>query len=240
MIEDDAKDKKEDRRKHIKNKHLLDKKDIFLENNRINISKKEFKQNKIKTFVDDNTNNFSSLSDAEHQKGELLVLYFAKDDKPEEKFMEVKKAYSELNKAISSLSKELKDKAMTKYNEILDRLESKASELAVAIDSNNLPDRQKWLDKIKKLSSIPEIKLILSKASDFETENIQILFQIKSKEDESKGKIARLFTMLSMVEEPGGKNYIEIGNEEELDAFIQKFRERVLIQLKQNKIVGLK
>ncbi len=47
MIEDDAKDKKEDRRKHIKNKHLLDKKDIFLENNRINVSKKEFKQKKL-------------------------------------------------------------------------------------------------------------------------------------------------------------------------------------------------
>lgn len=49
MIEDnskDSKDKKEDRRRHIKNKEL-DKKDIFLENNRINISKKEFKQKKL-------------------------------------------------------------------------------------------------------------------------------------------------------------------------------------------------
>ena len=49
MIEDnskDSKDKKEDRRKHIKNKEL-DKKDIFLENNRINIYKKEFKQKKL-------------------------------------------------------------------------------------------------------------------------------------------------------------------------------------------------
>ena len=47
MIEDDAKDKKEDRLKNIKNKHLIDNKDIFLENNRINISKKEFKQKKL-------------------------------------------------------------------------------------------------------------------------------------------------------------------------------------------------
>ena len=47
MIEDDAKDKKEDRRKHIKNKHLLDKKDIFLENNRINISKLEIEEEEL-------------------------------------------------------------------------------------------------------------------------------------------------------------------------------------------------
>jgi hypothetical protein len=193
---------------------------------------------KIKSFVDENVSNFSSLSTTDQEKGEKLIAYFGSEVNPQERFMEVKKAFTELNKAVSSLSKELRDKALLQYNEIFDMLESKAAELGLA--KNSLPERQYWLDRIKKLVSIPELRLKLSNALEFQSENITNLFNLKKKEDEAKGKQNAGFTMLSFVEEPNGQNYVEIRNEAELEEFIRKFRERALAQLKQNKIVGLK
>ncbi len=118
----------------------------------------------------------------------------------------VKKVYTELNKAVSSLSKELRDKALFQYNEIFDMLESKAAELGLA--KNSLPDRRYWLDRIKNLVSIPELRLKLSNALEFQTENIANLFNVRKKEDEAKGKEAQQFTMLSVVEEPNGQNFM--------------------------------
>jgi hypothetical protein len=82
--------------------------------------------------------------------------------------------------------------------------------------------------------------LVISSASEFETHNIQILHQIKAKEDEANGKKSRPFALLSMVEEHGSNNYVEIKTEAELDEFIAKLRNRVIAELNQNKIVGLK
>jgi hypothetical protein len=112
---------------------------------------------KIRAFVEDNAGNFYSLPDSEHDKCEKLKSYFAQDDQPQETFMEVKKAFGELSKSIAALSKSLKDNAMLRYNEIFDRLESKSAELG--LENNFTPQKQIWLEKIKKLSSIPELEI---------------------------------------------------------------------------------
>lgn len=193
---------------------------------------------KFKAFTDEHASNFSSLTDADKDKGAKLVDYFANDAKPDDRFIEIKKIYQEVNKAITALLKQLRESAMELYNQIFDRLESKQKELG--LDNGYMPDRGHKIDKLKDLASIPELKLELSNAADFEQNIIQKLYDAKAEEDKAKGKTSRQMTFVSMVNDNGGAPHIEIKTEEELDDFIKKFRAKVLEQLKQNKIVGIK
>ncbi len=192
---------------------------------------------KVKVFVDENSGNFSSLDDSTRAKGQRLVDYFQADDKPHNAFKEVKLIHKELSKAVHELVKKLKEDGLEKYNEIFDRLEVKVKELG--LDGNFLPDRGYRIDKIKKLNSIPELKLELANASSFETDIIGKLYEQKAKQDEAKGKTSKQLSFVSVVNDAGG-NYVEITNEEELEKFIADFRKRVVAELKKNKIVGIK
>ena len=192
---------------------------------------------KFKLFTDENSGNFSSLDDADKLKGEKLTEYFRTDDKPYEKFIEVKKIHKELSKAINDLIKQLKEDAMEAYNGAFDRLETKQKELG--LDESILPDRSFRIDKIKKLNSVPELRLNIPAAKDFEMEYIQKIHAAKAKLDEAKGKSSKQLTFVSVVNEDGG-SYVEIKSEEELDVFIKKFRDKVLAELNNNKIVGIK
>jgi len=192
---------------------------------------------KVKTFVDDNTGNFSSLDDVAHQKGQRLVEYFQSDDKPHNAFKEIKLIHKELSKAVNELVKKLKEDSLEKYNEIFDRLELKVKEFG--LDGGYLPDRGYRIDKIKRLNSIPELKLELANASGFETDIISKLYEQKSKQDEAKGKTSKQLTYVSVVNDTGG-SYVAISNEQELEKFIDDFRKRVVAELRKNKIVGIK
>ncbi len=192
---------------------------------------------KFKLFTDENAGNFSSLDDSEKLKGAIISDYFYKDDKPYEKFIEIKKIHKELSKAINDLIKKLKEEAMEAYNSAFDRLETKLKELG--LEASILPDRDYHLDKIKKLSNVPELRLKISDAKEFEFNFIQVLHDAKAKSDEAKGKVSRQMTFVSVVNEDGGA-YVEIKTEAELEAFIKKFRDKVLAELKKNKIVGIK
>jgi hypothetical protein len=192
---------------------------------------------KIRSFADEHAGNFSSLDDNARAKGQRLTDYFQSDDKPQDSFKEIKLIHKELSKAINELLKKLKEESLEAYNGIFDRLETKVKELG--LDSNYLPDRGYRIDKIKKLTSIPELKLELANASAFETEIISNLYEQKRKQDEAKGKASRSITFVSVVDD-AGPSYIEIKNEEELENFIADFRKRVLAELKKNKIVGIK
>lgn len=201
------------------------------------ISEKIDDYHKYKLFTDENAGNFSSLNDTDREKGEKLQEYFRVDDKPYEKFIEVKKIHKELSKAVNDLIKQLKEQAMEAYNNVFDLLETKQKELG--LDAAIIPDRSFKIDKLKKLSSVPELRLEINAAAGFEQNYIQILHDARAAQDEAKGKTSRSISFVSVVNE-SGSSYVEIKNEEELDAFIKKFRDKVLAELKKNKIVGIK
>lgn len=192
---------------------------------------------KFKSFTDENGGNFSSLDDADKLKGDKLSDYFHSDDKPYEKFIEVKKIQKELSKSINDLVKQLKEQAMEAYNNAFDRLETKQKELG--LDESILPDRGYRIDKIKRLNSVPELRLNIPAAKEFEMEYIQKIHAAKAKLDEAKGKVSKQMSFVSIVNDDGG-SYVEIKSVEELDLFIKKFRDKVLAELNNNKIVGIK
>ncbi|MEX2231756.1 MAG: BREX system P-loop protein BrxC [Cyclobacteriaceae bacterium] len=193
---------------------------------------------KIKSFTDENAGNFSSLEETAEQKGQRLISYFHSDEKPQDAFREVKGIHKELSKAIHDLIKKLKEDALEKYNQVFDSLELKVKELG--LEGNYLPDRDYRLNKIKALNSIPELKLEISNGGAFETEIISKLYDLKADQDKAKGKSSKSITFVSMVNDGGGVNFIEIKNEEELEKFIEDFRKRVQAELKKNKIVGIR
>lgn len=192
---------------------------------------------KIRSFSDEHDSNFSSLEEAARVKGQRLTEYFQSDDKPQDSFKEIKLIHKELSKAVNELLKKLREENLETYNAIFDRLETKVKELG--LDGSYLPSREYRLEKIKKLNSIPELRLELAHAAAFETEIISNLYEQKQKQDEAKGKSGRSITFVSVVND-AGPSYIEIRNEQELDQFIADFRKRVLDELRKNKIVGIK
>lgn len=192
---------------------------------------------KIKAFTDEHAANFQSLEESDRLKGEKLIEYFQKDERPDGRFIEIKRIHQELSKALIALIKKLKEEALELYNKIFDRLETKQSEFG--LDSNYLPDRDYIINRLKNLNNVSQLKLEISEATGFEQDNIQMLYNEKNKKAAASGKDYKQITFISVINEDADTT-IEIKTEEELEAFLNQFRERALSQLRQNKIVGIK
>jgi len=192
----------------------------------------------IKDFSEANASNFTSLETAEIQKGELLHDYFLNDDKPGNRFPQVKKAYEELKRGINNLTKKLQEEAKRVYNEAFDFLEAKANEFEA--EKSALPDSEYYLGRFKQIKSISDLRLQILQVESFKTDFLKQLLDDKKKRDEKAGKKAGSAAFLSLVEDPGGGKMVEIKSEAELEKFISDLKRRIKEKLDNNQTVYLK
>ena len=192
----------------------------------------------IREFSEVHATNFSALELADIEKGELLRDYFLHDDKPGNRFPQVKRAYDELKRSIQALIKNLQDDAVKRYNEVFGFLLTKADEFGV--EQCVLPDLSCFIERLKKINTISELRLKIRESDDFKTEQLKHLLEDKKRRDEKAGKKSGSAAFVSLVEDDGGGNMVEIKTEADLEKFISDLKRRIKEKLDNNQTVYLK
>lgn len=193
----------------------------------------------IRDFASDQKSNIDKLGEDYEERIQDLNSYMQIDSNPAEKFPYIKKAYKELKKAIEDYMVSLREETVKRYTEIFDELDAKKHELGITA-SHIIADRNYVLERLQKSKDLNLLDLELAKAGDFRVDNLKILAQEKHK--------------MQVAEKPGttyGEN-IEtvkitdtiagetISTAEEVDALMEKIKNKLMVALGKNGKIFLK
>ena len=187
---------------------------------------------KIRRFAEQNINNFASLDEMLTVSADELKEYLKTDTEPWDKFPQMRKVYKNLHEAVKNRLTTLKQEVTETYREILDELAAKQKELGIE-EKNLTPDPDYMLQKIEKEKEIAQLEILLLKAKDFKAKNFKILEDYKSKQDAKKSGndfVTSLDVSIAAEMPP-----TTIETPEQLDAYLNKLRERLMLKLAKNK-----
>lgn len=211
----------------------------------------------IKQFCESNEENFNQLDNESRNKVELLKAFFHSEN-PSDDFKTYKKIYKELKDAVTDKIKTLKVEAKSRYESIFDQLSVLANENKVV--PSTYADREYKLKSIASLSSITMLRLTLSQADKFhsderskilleanraEQERIQKLQQQKRKEEIASGKtpttpehvpVVTDFPVSYSLQKP---NKI-LTTESDVDTYLSGIRKELLELINDNKKILVK
>ena len=190
----------------------------------------------IVNFVNANKNNFATLDETLVVRSEELVQYLKMDHEPWDKFPQMKKAFKELNDAIKTRLTNLKTDVVEQYETIFDEIAAHQKELE--IDAANLttsPDY--YLQKINKEDQIAQLDIYKWKANEFRAENFKKLEDYKAQEEAKKSGNTYVNSIVVSVAAEMPPTTIE--TPEQLDEYINKLRERLMLKLAKNKKIFL-
>lgn len=191
----------------------------------------------IRKFVEDNRTNFSSLSEDNQDKAESLSNYLKIDSKPWDRYPEMRKAHKELKKAIKERIEGLKAEAKDTYERIFEDISSRKKELGIE-QANITANPVYTIEKIEKEQNISKLDIVKLKASDFKAEQIKHLDNhIAEHKAKEKGEIFVASVDVSIVAE---MEPTTIENAEQLDEYIEKLRNRLMVKLAKNKKIYIK
>jgi len=201
----------------------------FIENNF-----KAYEQ--IVNFVDANKNNFSSLDETLVVRSEELIQYLKTDREPWDKFPQMKRAFRELNDAIKRRLTNLKTEVVMLYETIFDEIAARQKELGIdAVNLTTSPEH--YLQKINKEDQISQLEIYKLRANEFHAENFKKLEDYKAREEAKKsGKTYVTSIDVSVAAEMPPTT---IETPEQLDEYINKLRERLMVKLAKNKKIFL-
>lgn len=190
----------------------------------------------INDFIHSNKNNFSSFDEVLEQKGADLINYLASDHEPWEKFPQMKKSFSDLSKAIKEKTKKLKEEVTEIYTNIFDEIDNYIKQLNIQ-ESNITANKEFQLAIIKKKTQISELEILKLSASKFKNENFKRINDFKAKEDaKNKGEnfVESLSISIAAEMQP-----TTIETPEQLDDYLNKLRQRLMVKLAKNKKLWL-
>jgi hypothetical protein len=191
----------------------------------------------VRRFALENKENFSSLTNGYEEKAALVLNYLGTDHEPWEKFPQIKKAYKELKEALEARVGSLKEEVISRYQEIFRNISEKKKELG--LESSSLTtDPELFLQQLKKETRVSQLEVYEAKADDFKAQNYKILADHKAKlkaQDEGEPYKTSVTVSLSSEFDP-----VTVETPEQLDAFIKKLREKLMVKLSKNTKIFLK
>lgn len=186
----------------------------------------------IANFVELNRNNFSSLDEILEIKAEDLSAYLKGDREPWDKFPQMKKVYKELNEAIKKRLDTLRAEVSEVYGNTYKEIESRRKSLSIA-DTHLTAKAANLLPKIEKERDISQLEIYALKANDFRVENFKILeehkAQLEAKENGAE-YVKSTDVSLSKLMAP-----VQIESAEQLDEYIEKLRNKLMVELSKEK-----
>lgn len=190
----------------------------------------------IKEFIQANKNNLSSLDEVLEQKGNDLAQYLFNDHEPWDKFPQMKKSFSDINKAIKDRIKELKEELTDIYTQLFKDIEEYKTKLG--IDNPHITtDADFYLNKIRKEKQIAELTVLKLKAPALKSDNFKKVDDFKAREDAKVNGDEYVESLNVHLAEEMPPTTIE--TPEQLDNYIAKLRERLMVKLAKNKKIWL-
>ncbi len=186
----------------------------------------------IADFVSGNKNNFSELDEFQKVKADELSSYLVNDHEPWEKFPQMKKAFKELHDAIRDHITQLKSQVVETYEQIFDEIETRRNELEIA-EANLTTEPGYYIQRIKKENQISQLEIYKLKAVDFRAENFKRLEEYLAKKKAIKDGEEYVTSVSVSVAAEMPPTTIE--TPEQLDEYIKKLRERLMVKLAKSK-----
>ncbi|WP_418637403.1 BREX system P-loop protein BrxC [Winogradskyella sp.] len=187
------------------------------------------KYTEIKTFVSVNNDNFRLLEAQDLEKVKKVNHFFTLED-PRKEFRHIVKAYEELDHAISSKTKDIKDKAVKAYEAVFKELETEADKRKVA--HTIYSDKEYTLNGIKNLSSLSGLKNKFLEVTNFKENELEKI--IKATPVAAGDKAAESATYYVT------KGISTITTEQELEEYLLKLRREMLQLLNDQKNIIIK
>lgn len=188
------------------------------------------KYDEIRDFLINNKDNLAALYGNVADKMTWLEEYFTKKN-PEDELRIAAKSYDELKSALKLRIEEERKAAMEVYSGIFEVLDKKAKE--VKSDRTIYADRESKLESIKKEKSLTALSLMMKKAEDFKTGELQKILQWESDEKKKKGEQAAEPVVVYAKDSCDG----ELRTEDDVNRYVEKLRKGLLEKIKSKKII---
>jgi len=183
---------------------------------------------KMRRLVRDQKYNFQYLSEPHDRYASQLSQYVQEDEKPYERLPEMKEFYDAVSEKLEELQEEIRAEVLTAYENAYDELERKKEELGV--EANVLPDRSTKLAGIRNASTVTELENRKQKVKEFQTQYLKSIIT-KASEEQNTGKATTTFNVLDHAARR------ELETEDDVNAFVDDLREKLLAQVRDDTIV---
>ncbi len=128
----------------------------------------------IQAFYKANRGNFDDLQEEDKAKAEQMRLFF-ENENPVNDFRIIKKAHKELKEAIQDALQQLRAETIARYEKLFDQLDALAKENKVPPTIYGSKDH--WMEKLRKEKGIVQLRLELSKADSFESQQRETILK---------------------------------------------------------------
>lgn len=187
----------------------------------------------LRNFVDNEQANFESLEEDLQENVNKIKSYLNYETEPAVHLPPMLKLQREIKKAIQERLTDLKGMVIDQYKTAFDELYTKQKELKLD-EANLIPDKNHFINKLENSKSLKVLELAEAKLDAFKQENLFTL-----QEEAQKQKAAEKGEKYSnnLIEYSLSKKYIGevLSTPEEVDAFINKLRKELMLELGKNK-----
>ena len=185
----------------------------------------------MREFIEDNKSNFDSLEESQATKANDLKAWLNTHQEPWEDFPPMKKVHKELRTALKDRLDKLRKKVTDMYEGIVQDIQLRKAELDIT-EANLTTDRDYILGKIHREKQISQLEIFELKADTFKAENFKVLDEYKAKKDaKASGKDYKPSLNISLASEMPPTT---ITTPDELDFYLKKLREQLMIKLSKN------
>jgi hypothetical protein len=190
----------------------------------------------IKTFARENKTNFDSLDETLQARAAELIAYFDDDSEPWETFPAKRQLYKELSAAIKARVDALQKDVLELFQGIFKEIEERRQSLKID-EAHLTTDAESFLKRIRQTKNIGELEVLEVTASSLKAENFKRLEDYHAKrEAEKAGKKYKQSISVSLAAE---MKPTTISTPEELDAYLEELRNKLMVKLGKNEKIFL-
>ena len=189
----------------------------------------------IRDFINDNKSNFSALDEVEQVTAQKLAEYIQEDKEPWDALPQMKKGYKEIHEALDKKVKTLRAGLVKGYEQVF--IDIRNHKTLLGINEPNLTADEILIDRIAREKNFNKLEIYQLKINDFKAENFKILDDFKAKAEAKKTGAAYQNSVTINVANEMPPTTIE--NAEQLEDYIKKLRERLMVKLAKNQKIFL-
>lgn len=189
----------------------------------------------IRDFINDNKSNFSALDEVEQVTAQKLADYIQTDKEPWDALPQMKKGYKEIHEALDKKIKTLRVEVVKAYEQVFTEINNHKNDLGIT--EPNLTADESFINRISKEKSYNQLEVYQLKINDFKAENFKILDDFKAKAEAKK--TGNTYTQSVTISVANEMPPTTIENAEQLEEYIKKLRERLMVKLAKNQKIFL-
>lgn len=194
--------------------------------------------NEMRNYVFDNKQNIEKVDLTDDLQ--TLIQYFQTEDQPGDSFPIIRKTNKKIKQALENRLTELKAEVIALYEAIFNELDAKKQELNIT-EPHIIADRATIIGKLEKAKQVSELEISQLKATDFKLDNLKVLQDASAKKvaaEKGETYVPKTIHTVQISSDIIAGNTIE--TPEQVDALVEKLRNKLMVELSKNGKIFLK